>query len=53
LGNHGRIRGIVTNLFDGNYAVWADVRGRTVDDPLLPLYFSAGRGLSVALDWRL
>jgi hemoglobin/transferrin/lactoferrin receptor protein len=53
LGNHGRIRGIVTNLFDRNYAVWADVRGRTVDDPLLPLYFSAGRGLSVALDWRL
>lgn len=40
------------NLTDEDYIVWADVRGRTVTDPLLPYYTRAGRNASMTLHWR-
>lgn len=52
LGSSGTLRATVTNLFDRRYAEWADVRGRTLDDPLLPLYFSSGRSIAIGIDWR-
>jgi hemoglobin/transferrin/lactoferrin receptor protein len=52
LGARGVLRASVTNVFDRRYAEWADVRGRTLEDPLLPLYFSSGRSVAIGFDWR-
>lgn len=40
------------NLTDEEYIVWADVRGRTVTDPLVPYYTRAGFNASMTLHWR-
>jgi hemoglobin/transferrin/lactoferrin receptor protein len=52
LGARGTLRVSLSNVFDRHYAEWADVRGRTIDDPLLPFYFSGGRSFALGLDWR-
>ena len=41
------------NLTDEEYIVWADVRGRTVTDPLVPYYTRAGFNASMTLHWPL
>ncbi|HEX9207738.1 MAG TPA: TonB-dependent hemoglobin/transferrin/lactoferrin family receptor [Steroidobacteraceae bacterium] len=40
------------NLTDEEYIVWADVRGRTASDPLVPYYTRAGFNASVVLHWQ-
>ena len=39
------------NLTDEAYIVWADVRGRTVDDPLVPYYTQPGFNASATLHY--
>jgi hemoglobin/transferrin/lactoferrin receptor protein len=39
------------NLTDEEYIEWADVRGRTVDDPLVPYYTQAGFNASATLHY--
>jgi hemoglobin/transferrin/lactoferrin receptor protein len=39
------------NLTDAEYIDWADVRGRTVDDPLVPYYTQPGFNASVTLHY--
>lgn len=51
-GNGVRLNAGVFNLTDANYIEWADVRGRTVGDPLIPYYTRPGRSFSVTLHWR-
>ncbi len=51
-GNGVRLNAGVFNLTDAEYIEWADVRGRTVDDPLIPYYTRPGRNASVTLHWR-
>jgi hemoglobin/transferrin/lactoferrin receptor protein len=53
LGRNVTARISVANLFDRRYAEWSTVRGRTIDDPLLPLYFSSGRSVAIGVDWQL
>ncbi len=52
LGQKTTFRLGANNLLDRPYREWADVRGLTIDDPLLPLYQRPGRNLSLNLDWR-
>jgi hemoglobin/transferrin/lactoferrin receptor protein len=47
-----RINAGVFNLTDAEYIEWADVRGRTVGDPLIPYYTRPGRYASITLHWR-
>jgi hemoglobin/transferrin/lactoferrin receptor protein len=42
----------IFNLTNQAYIEWADVRGRPVDDPLIPYYTHPGRNASVTLRWR-
>jgi hemoglobin/transferrin/lactoferrin receptor protein len=42
----------VFNLTGAEYIEWADVRGRTAGDPLIPYYTRPGRNASVTLHWR-
>lgn len=50
---HGvRLNAGVFNLTGADYIEWADVRGRTVGDPLIPYYTRPGRNASVTLQWR-
>jgi hemoglobin/transferrin/lactoferrin receptor protein len=49
VGNHWRLNAGIFNLADRSYHEWADVRGRTPDDPLLELFQQPGRNLSVTL----
>lgn len=51
-GNGVRLNAGVFNLTDADYIEWADVRGRTVGDALIPYYTRAGRSFSVTLHWR-
>jgi hemoglobin/transferrin/lactoferrin receptor protein len=46
-----RLNAGVFNLADVDYIEWADVRGRVVDDPLVPYYTRPGRNASVTLHW--
>ena len=51
-GQHGvRIDAGVFNLTNADYIEWADVRGRAVDDPLVPYYTRPGRNASITLHW--
>ncbi|MCM2310819.1 MAG: TonB-dependent hemoglobin/transferrin/lactoferrin family receptor [Steroidobacteraceae bacterium] len=52
-GNGVRLNAGLFNLTDADYIEWADVRGRTVGDPLIPYYTRPGRSFSVTLHWRL
>jgi hemoglobin/transferrin/lactoferrin receptor protein len=47
-----RLNAGVFNLTDADYIEWADVRGRTAGDPLIPYYTRPGRSVSVTLHWR-
>jgi len=50
---HGvRLNAGVFNLTGTEYIEWADVRGRTAGDPLIPYYTRPGRNASVTLHWR-
>jgi len=50
---HGlRLNAGVFNLTDADYIEWADVRGRTAGDALIPYYTRPGRNASVTLHWR-
>jgi hemoglobin/transferrin/lactoferrin receptor protein len=51
-GNGVRLNAGVFNLTGAEYIEWADVRGRTVGDPLIPYYTRPGRNASVTLHWR-
>lgn len=52
LGSGVRLNAGVFNLTGTEYIEWADVRGRTVGDPLVPYYTRPGRNASVTLHWR-
>jgi outer membrane receptor protein involved in Fe transport len=41
------------NLTGEQYTEWTDVRGRVVDDPLLPYYTRPGFNASLALRYDL
>jgi hemoglobin/transferrin/lactoferrin receptor protein len=47
-----RLNAGVFNLTGAEYIEWADVRGRTEGDPLIPYYTRPGRNASVTLHWR-
>jgi hemoglobin/transferrin/lactoferrin receptor protein len=49
--NGVRLNAGVFNLTGAEYIEWADVRGRTVGDPLIPYYTRPGRNASVTLHW--
>ena len=51
-GNGVRLNAGLFNLTGADYIEWADVRGRTVGDPLIPYYTRPGRNASVTLHWR-
>jgi len=51
LGRGLRLNAGFFNLTDADYIEWADVRGRTAADPLVPYYTRAGRNASVTLHW--
>lgn len=51
-GNGVRLNAGVFNLTGAEYIEWADVRGRTTGDPLIPYYTRPGRNASVMLHWR-
>ena len=51
LGRGLRVNAGVFNLTDSDYIEWADVRGRTASDPLIPYYTRPGRNASVTLHW--
>jgi hemoglobin/transferrin/lactoferrin receptor protein len=51
-GNGVRVNAGVFNLTDAEYTEWADVRGRTVGDPLIPYYARPGRNASITVHWR-
>jgi hemoglobin/transferrin/lactoferrin receptor protein len=40
------------NLTDAEYIQWADVRGRTAADPLVPYYTRAGFNAALTLHWQ-
>jgi len=52
LGRSFRVNAGLFNLTDADYIEWADVRGRTTADPLIPYYTRPGRSASVTLHWR-
>ena len=52
LGRGLRLNAGLFNLTDVDYIEWADVRGRPVDDPLIPYYTRPGRNVSVTLHWQ-
>ncbi len=52
LGRGLRLNAGLFNLTDVDYIDWADVRGRPVDDPLIPYYTRPGRNVSVTLHWQ-
>jgi hemoglobin/transferrin/lactoferrin receptor protein len=52
LGRGLRLAAGAFNLTDEEYIEWADVRGRTTGDPLIPYYTRPGRNLSLTLHWR-
>jgi hemoglobin/transferrin/lactoferrin receptor protein len=52
LGRGIRVNAGFFNLTDADYIEWADVRGRTAADPLVPYYTRPGRSASVTLHWR-
>jgi hemoglobin/transferrin/lactoferrin receptor protein len=47
-----RLNAGIFNLTDADYIEWADVRGRTVGDPLIPYYTRPGRSFSLTLHWH-
>ena len=47
-----RLNAGVFNLTGAEYIEWADVRGRTIGDPLIPYYTRPGRNASVTVHWR-
>ena len=47
-----RLNAELFNLTDVDYIEWAYVRGRPVDDPLIPYYTRPGRNVSVTLHWQ-
>jgi hemoglobin/transferrin/lactoferrin receptor protein len=47
-----RLNAGIFNLTDADYVEWADVRGRTAGDPLIPYYSRPGRSFSLTLHWR-
>jgi len=47
-----RLNAGVFNLTGAEYIEWADVRGRTAGDPLIPYYTRPGRNASVTVHWR-
>jgi len=50
IGNHAIVRAGLHNLTDQTYWNWADVRGVSPDDPLLPFLAGAGRSASISLN---
>lgn len=52
LGGGLRLNAGVFNVTDVEYIEWADVRGRSADDPLVAYYTRPGRNLSLALHWQ-
>jgi len=42
----------VFNVTDARCVEWSGVRGRTVDDALIPYYTAPGRNVSVSLRWQ-
>lgn len=47
------LRAAILNVLDRRYVEWADIRGRTPDDPSLPLYTRAGRSVTLGATLRL
>ena len=47
-----RLNVALYNLTNQAYIEWADVRGRTATDPLVPYYTRAGFNAAVTLHWQ-
>jgi hemoglobin/transferrin/lactoferrin receptor protein len=52
LGNHASIRAGLHNLTDRTYWHWADVRGLSPGDPILPYLARAGRSASLSMNFN-
>ena len=52
LGNHASMRAGLHNLTDRTYWRWADVRGLSPHDPMLPYLARAGRSVSLSINFN-
>ncbi|MEJ2299557.1 MAG: TonB-dependent receptor, partial [Woeseiaceae bacterium] len=52
LGDSLSLRAGLHNLTDRTYWHWADVRGLSPDDPMLPYLARAGRGASLSMNFE-
>lgn len=50
IGNHAVVRAGLHNVTDRTYWNWADVRGISPNDPILPFLAQAGRSVSLSLN---
>jgi hemoglobin/transferrin/lactoferrin receptor protein len=51
LGGHLRVRAGIENVLDRTYWRWADTRGLSPEDPVVPLLSQPGRTVSMDLRW--
>ena len=51
LGGHLRVRAGIENVLDRTFWRWADTRGLSPEDPVVPLLSQPGRTVSMDLRW--